>query len=95
MTTCIISKSNSNLTLHPHTANPSPRHAAALTDLLVGGGVSPDKMKMVAFTDSDHSINYNGADVYLYKFLTARLWDEVQRKVAAPLVHQWSKKSLL
>jgi dipeptidyl-peptidase 4 len=69
------------------------QHAAALIDLLVGNGVTPDKMKMFAFTDSDHSINYNGANLYLYKFLTARLFDEVQRKVDADnLVHQWSKR---
>ena len=41
------------------TNNPS---SAALVDLLVSSGVSPSKMKMMAFTDSDHSINYNGAE---------------------------------
>ncbi|CAI4212075.1 unnamed protein product [Parascedosporium putredinis] len=69
------------------------QHTAALIDLLVAGGVSPDKMKMFAFTDSDHGISYNGADRYIYKFLTARLFDEVQRKpgeVATP--HGWSRR---
>lgn len=69
------------------------QNAAALVDLLMGDGVSPDKMKMVAFTDSDHGIGYHGASAYLYKFLTARLWDEVQRKTGeAKMVHQWSRR---
>ena len=69
------------------------QHAAALVDLLVGGGVSPSKMKMFAFTDSDHSINYNKAGLYLYRFLTERLYDEVKRDVGEErLVHQWSRR---
>ncbi|OAA53331.1 extracellular dipeptidyl-peptidase Dpp4 [Cordyceps fumosorosea ARSEF 2679] len=68
------------------------QNAAALVDLLVGGGVSPAKVRVVPFTDSDHGISYNGASTYLYKFLTARLWDEVQRKDEG-LVHQWSRRS--
>lgn len=69
------------------------QHAAAMIDLLVGAGVSPEKMKMFAFTDSDHSINYNGADVWIHKYLTERLFDEKQRKVEAEtMVHQWSKR---
>ena len=69
------------------------QHTAAMVDLLVGAGVSPEKMKMFAFTDSDHGIYYNGADVYIYKYLTERLFDEVERKVdAESMVHQWSKR---
>ncbi|KAF5017290.1 hypothetical protein F66182_10788 [Fusarium sp. NRRL 66182] len=69
------------------------QHAAAMIDLLVGGGVSPEKMKMFAFTDSDHSIVYNGASQYIYKYLTARLYDEVKRQPKAKaLGHQWSKR---
>lgn len=68
------------------------QHAAALVDFLVGGGVSPEKMKMFAFTDSDHSIVYNGASLYLYKFLTARLFEEVERKEEETFAHQWSKR---
>ena len=69
------------------------QNAAALIDLLVGGGVSPAKMKMFAFTDSDHSINYHGADQYIYRFLTARLYDEVQRVPGkGEPAHQWSKR---
>lgn len=69
------------------------QNTAALIDLLVGDGVSPEKMKMFAFTDSDHSINYNGANTWIYKYMTARLFDEVQRKTQEEvLVHQWSKR---
>lgn len=69
------------------------QNAAALVDLLVGdGGVSPDRFRMMAFTDSDHGISFHGASAYIYKFLTARLWDEVQRK-QAKMVHQWSRKA--
>lgn len=70
------------------------QNAAALLDLLVGGGVSPEKMKIVAFTDSDHGFSYNGASLYRYKFQTKQLWEEVQRDPKEPeLVHQWSKKA--
>ncbi|KAK3190562.1 dipeptidylpeptidase [Lecanicillium sp. MT-2017a] len=67
------------------------QNAAALVDLLVGDKVSPSKMKMMAFTDSDHGISYNGASDYIYKFLTARLWDEVQR-TDEKMVHQWTRR---
>ncbi|KAK7425891.1 Dipeptidyl peptidase 4 [Neonectria magnoliae] len=71
------------------------QHTAALVDLLVGGGVSPEKMKMFAFTDSDHSINYNGANVYIYKYLTARLYDEVKRvSKETELTHQWGRRRI-
>ncbi|KAF9765369.1 hypothetical protein IL306_002340 [Fusarium sp. DS 682] len=69
------------------------QHTAAMVDLLVGAGVSPEKMKMFAFTDSDHSIVYNGASPWIYKYLTARLYDEVKRQPKAKaLTHQWNKR---
>ncbi|PQK13208.1 hypothetical protein BB8028_0004g01390 [Beauveria bassiana] len=67
------------------------QNTAALVDLLVGSKLSPSKLKVVPFTDSTHSISYNQASTYLYRFLTARLWDEVQRKDKG-LVHQWSRR---
>ncbi|OAQ97319.1 hypothetical protein LLEC1_00083 [Akanthomyces lecanii] len=67
------------------------QNTAALVDLLVGSKVSPAKLKVMPFTDSTHSISNNNASTYLYKFLTARLWDEVQRKDQG-LVHQWSRR---
>lgn len=64
-------------------------------DLLVAEGVSPAKMKMMAFTDSDHSINYNGADEWIYRYLSERLLDEVQREAGAAETHQWGKREVL
>ncbi|KAM5345946.1 hypothetical protein ACJ41O_011807 [Fusarium nematophilum] len=68
------------------------QQTAVLVDLLVGEGVSPEQMKMFAFTDSDHSINYHGAGAYIYKYLTARLYDEVKREPKKALAHQWSRR---
>lgn len=67
------------------------QNTAALVDLLVGSKVPPSKFKMMAFTDSDHGISYNQASTAIYKFLTGRLWDEVQRKDQT-LVHQWGRR---
>lgn len=70
------------------------QNAAVLLDLLVGGGVSPEKMRIVTFTDSDHGFSWNGASAYRYKFLTKQLWEEVQRDPKEKkLTHQWSKKT--
>lgn len=66
------------------------QNTAALVDLLVGDDVSPGKLKMMAFTDSDPGITYHGAAAFIYKFVTGRLWDEVQRK-GKTMVHQWSR----
>lgn len=70
------------------------QNTAALVDLLVGEGVSPEKFELFTFTDSDHSINYNGALPWLYRFLSLQLYNEVQRVSGEAVVHQWSKKSL-
>jgi dipeptidyl-peptidase-4 len=69
------------------------QNAAAMIDLLVSEGVSQDKFKMFAFTDSDHSINYNNALPWIYKFFMARLYEEKQRKPDAEKVkHQWGRR---
>ncbi|KAH0429844.1 hypothetical protein CcaCcLH18_08126 [Colletotrichum camelliae] len=68
------------------------QNAAALIDLLVSAGVPNDKMNWLAFTDSDHSIAYNGANIWLYKYLTEALFREKKRS-GDRLVHQWTKKS--
>lgn len=67
------------------------QNTAALVDLLVGAGVSPGKMDWRAFTDSDHSILYNNARAYLYKWLTELLYRERMR-TGSVLEHQWSRK---
>ncbi|KAJ3484531.1 hypothetical protein NLG97_g7031 [Lecanicillium saksenae] len=68
------------------------QNSAALIDLLVGSKVSPAKLKVMPFTDSTHSISYHNANIYHYKFLTSRLWEEVQRKEPG-MVHQWSRRA--
>ena len=67
------------------------QNTAALIDLLVGAGVSPQQMEWRAFTDSDHGISYNGASTYLYKYLTSLLYREKQR-TGEKLSHQWSRR---
>ncbi|TDZ38249.1 Dipeptidyl peptidase 4 [Colletotrichum spinosum] len=69
------------------------QNAAALIDLLVGAGVPNSKFNWLSFTDSDHSIVYNGANVWLYKYLTEALYREKQRS-GERLLHQWSKKNV-
>lgn len=71
------------------------QNTAALYDLLVGEGVSPQVMEMMAFTDSDHRINFDGANAWLYRYLAKRLWEERQRKEDLQQVimrHQWGKR---
>jgi dipeptidyl-peptidase-4 len=72
------------------------QNSAALADLLVGAGVGPEQMSMMAFTDSDHSIVYNGASAWLYKYYTKKLFAERQRKEGeAEEEHQWVRRMVL
>jgi dipeptidyl-peptidase-4 len=71
------------------------QHTAALVDLLVGDGVSPEKMDWRAYTDSDHSIAYNGANVDLYKHLSSKLYNEKNREVGLVEQHGWSKRDVV
>jgi dipeptidyl-peptidase-4 len=69
------------------------QHSAALVDMLIGSGeVSPTKMQVQWFTDSDHSITYNGGNTFLYKQLTQKLYEEKMRDTGAELKHQWTRK---
>ncbi|KAL4933207.1 prolyl dipeptidyl peptidase DppIV [Aspergillus undulatus] len=68
------------------------QNAAALVDTLIGDGVTPEQMQVQWFTDSDHSINYNGASVFLYRQLAQRLYEEKIR-TGEEDSHQWSKRS--
>jgi dipeptidyl-peptidase-4 len=70
------------------------QNAAALVDTLVGAGVTPEKLQVQWFTDSDHGIRYHGGSVFLYRQLSKRLYDEKKRKEKSE-AHQWSKKSVL
>lgn len=67
------------------------QNAAALVDTLIGDGVTPEQMQVQWFTDSDHSINYNGGNVFLYRQLAQRLYEEKKRSGAED-THQWSKR---
>jgi dipeptidyl-peptidase-4 len=71
------------------------QHTAALVDLLVGDGVSPEKMSWRAYTDSDHSIAYNGANVDLYKYLSGLLYKEKLRETGLVEQHGWSKRDVV
>jgi dipeptidyl aminopeptidase/acylaminoacyl peptidase len=66
------------------------QNAAALGDLLMGGGVSPEKLEVTFFADSDHGIRYNGQNAFVYKQLTKKLWEEKNRVPRER--HQWSKR---
>ncbi|KAF7159511.1 hypothetical protein CNMCM5623_004849 [Aspergillus felis] len=70
------------------------QNAAALVDTLVGSGVTPEKLQVQWFTDSDHGIRYHGGNVFLYRQLSKRLYEEKKRKDKGE-AHQWSKKSVL
>ncbi|KAL4963696.1 prolyl dipeptidyl peptidase DppIV [Aspergillus stella-maris] len=68
------------------------QNSAALVDTLIGAGVTPEQMQVQWFTDSDHSINYNGGTVFLYRQLAQRLYEEKQRTEEEG--HQWSKRTI-
>lgn len=66
------------------------QNGAALGDLLMGGGVTPEKLEVTFFTDSDHSIRYNGQNAFVYKQLSKKLFEEKNRGVKGG--HEWSKR---
>ncbi|KAF2176558.1 seprase [Zopfia rhizophila CBS 207.26] len=68
------------------------QNSAALVDLLVGDRVSPEKMSVQWFTDSDHSIVYNNGNKFLYKQLSKKLFEEKNRKGNSSGGHQWSRR---
>ena len=67
------------------------QNAAALGDLLMGGGVNPEKLELTWFTDSDHSIRYHNQGQFLYKQLSKKLYEEKNRQTTSG-GHQWSKR---
>jgi dipeptidyl-peptidase-4 len=66
------------------------QHTATMVDTLIGQGVPPEKLQIMPFTDSDHSINYNNQNTFLYKQLTKRLYEEKMRVVGRQERHQWT-----
>ncbi|KAK0727785.1 dipeptidyl peptidase IV N-terminal region-domain-containing protein [Lasiosphaeria miniovina] len=71
------------------------QNSAALVDLLMGAKVSPEKLAVAWFTDSDHSINYHNAGAYLYKQLSKKLFDEKARVGNSTSGHQWSRRKVV
>ncbi|KAK4155727.1 putative dipeptidyl peptidase 4 [Chaetomidium leptoderma] len=67
------------------------QNSAALGDLLMGGGVGPEKLEGTFFTDSDHGIRYHGQNTFVYKQLSKKLWEEKRREGKGG-GHQWSKR---
>ncbi|KAL2022510.1 hypothetical protein VTK56DRAFT_5117 [Thermocarpiscus australiensis] len=67
------------------------QNSAALADLLMGGGVGPEKLEVTWFTDSDHSITYDGQNAFVYKQLSKRLFEE-KRREGEKGGHQWSRR---
>lgn len=66
------------------------QNSAALVDTLMVAGVSPEKMRVQWFTDSDHSIVFHGASGFLYRQLAGALYKEKERRGAEK--HQWSRR---
>ncbi|GAB1320006.1 Dipeptidyl peptidase 4 [Madurella fahalii] len=67
------------------------QNAAALGDLLMGAGVGPERLEVTWFTDSDHSIRYNGQNAFVYKQLSKKLFEE-KRRAEEKGGHQWSRR---
>jgi dipeptidyl aminopeptidase/acylaminoacyl peptidase len=67
------------------------QNSAALGDLLMGGGVGPEKLEVTWFTDSEHSIRYNWQNEFEYKHLSKKLFEERSRGEKGG--HQWSRRA--
>ncbi|KAK0716285.1 dipeptidyl peptidase IV N-terminal region-domain-containing protein [Lasiosphaeris hirsuta] len=70
------------------------QNSAVLSEFLMGEKVSPEKLEVTWFTDSDHGINHNNAGVFLYKQLSRKLFEEKKRVGNSTAAHQWSRKGL-
>ena len=69
------------------------QNSAALIDLLVGQRVSPEKLQVQWFTDSDHSIDYDHGKEFLYRQLSRKIYEEKNRKGDTKGAHQWSRRN--
>ncbi|KAI5794266.1 dipeptidyl peptidase IV N-terminal region-domain-containing protein [Peziza echinospora] len=63
------------------------QHSAAFIDTLLRNGVTPEKLRVMPFTDSDHSIARQGHRAFLWRQLTDELYDEKNWKPEED--HQW------
>lgn len=67
------------------------QNTAALVDLMVKNGVSPEKFEAQLFTDSDHNIQHDNANVWLYRQLSGFLLNEKRRVSNVTESHEWSR----
>lgn len=67
------------------------QNTAALVDLMVKNGVSPEKFEAQLFTDSDHNIQHDNANVWLYRQLSGFLLNEKRRQSDVTETHEWSR----
>ncbi|KAK2839268.1 diacylglycerol pyrophosphate phosphatase [Arthroderma sp. PD_2] len=70
------------------------QNAAVLSNTLMNGLVTPDKLTTQWFTDSDHGVRYDQDSTFQYKQLTKMVYDQKQRRTGRPQDHQWSKRAL-
>nr|AJD23202.1 dipeptidyl peptidase 4 [Onygena corvina] len=70
------------------------QNSAVLTNTLMNGGVTPDKLMVQWFTDSDHGIRYDMDSTFQFKQLTKMVYEQKERRAGRPMDHQWSKRAL-
>ena len=70
------------------------QNSAVLADTLTLARVSPKKMHVHWFTDSDHSINFHNANQFVYKQWSRYLWREKLRDANDDKVHQFDKREM-
>lgn len=70
------------------------QNSAVLADTLTLARVSPKKMHVHWFTDSDHSINFHNANQFVYKQRARFLWREKLRDASDDKVHQFDRRAI-
>ncbi|KAF8427949.1 dipeptidyl peptidase IV N-terminal region-domain-containing protein [Tirmania nivea] len=65
------------------------QNSAALVDTLMRQDVTPEKLRVQWFTDSNHSINRTGQNKFLFRQLTDELFEE--KRWREEKKHQWDK----
>jgi dipeptidyl-peptidase-4 len=70
------------------------QNSALLVDTWTAAKVSPKKMHVQFFTDSDHPINFHQATTFVYKQMVPFLWTERTRNDTDIVVHQFDKKAV-
>jgi dipeptidyl-peptidase-4 len=70
------------------------QHSLTLVDMLMQGGVHPDRVQTQYFPDSEHSIRYGRDPEFLFKQITAKLFMEKNRvhDRRKTTKHQWEEE---